>query len=358
MKALLLAGEQSGMIYAEALKVILAQKGVETRGFADYGFNVSDMAVMGILPVIMKLPYFLRVIRTMKRAMIEWRPDVVCTVDYPGMNLKLSAYAKSLGIRTVHVVSPQVWAWKKGRIPRIERSLDSLMCFFPFEPALYKPGFAHFAGHPLCEMAEADASVRSREKGLVAILPGSRLGEISRNLPVMLEALGKLKGVRAEIPAANPAARKAIEAMLATSGAKNCTVLDGNARSILARAEVAAVASGTATLEAALLKCPTVLVYRVNALFAFLARRFIKEIKHVGLANIVWEKMVPGNEDYPMPELLQEDFTAEALASLLGEWLENPDAKARIVARLEAACALLRTEGGALERIAREITKG
>ena len=151
MKILLLAGEESGMMYREriAAKVGGLCPGAEIRGYGDYGFNTGDLAVMGILAVLRRIFFFMRVRRTMERAIDEWRPDVVCTVDYPGMNLRLAAYAKARGIRTVHVVCPQVWAWKRGRIPKIEAALDRLCCFFPFEPALFRPGFAEFVGHPL-----------------------------------------------------------------------------------------------------------------------------------------------------------------------------------------------------------------
>ena len=156
MRILLLAGEESGVMYAERIAEALREKmpAVEIRGYGDYGFRTGDLAVMGLGQVLRRIFYFLGVKRTMERAIDEWRPDVVCTVDYPGLNLKLAAYAKKRGIRTVHVVCPQVWAWKKGRIPKIEAALDKLCCFFPFEPALFKPGFAEFVGHPLVDEFE------------------------------------------------------------------------------------------------------------------------------------------------------------------------------------------------------------
>jgi len=367
MKVLLLAGEQSGMIYAEALKKILAGRNVEVRGYQDYGFKISDMAVMGLIPVLKKIGYFMNLKRTMERAIMEWRPDAVCTIDYPGLNLRLAAFAKELGIRAVHVVSPQVWAWKKGRIPKIEASLDKLLCFFPFEPSLYKPGFAEFVGHPLADeirarACEPDASQTPGARRLVGVLPGSRMGEIERNLPVMLEAVSKLDNVTIEIPAAHSAARKAIEKVIAKAAPRFdrscCKVLDGKAREVLARSQVAAVASGTATLEAALLGCPTVLVYKAPFLFAAFLRIAIKEIKHVGLANIIWEKMRPGDDSFPMPELLQEDFTADALAGMLEDWLDDSAARAEMTRRLAETCKLLDSNGSAMERIASCVMKG
>lgn len=351
MKILLLAGEESGLIYANRLRELLG--GHEVRGYADYGFLTSDLAVMGFGPVLRKLGFFLGVKKTMEQAIDMWRPDVVCTIDYPGMNLKLAAYAKAKGIRTVHVVCPQVWAWKKGRIPKIEASLDRLCCFFPFEPALFRPGFAEFVGHPLAEEFGA-RDPNAFEKDLVALLPGSRLGEIERNLPVMLEALARLPKVRAVIPAANERARAAIESVLsrATAQLPNAPTFQlGGARELLLRADCAVVASGTATLEAALARCPTVLVYRVSASLAWFARRVIKEISHVGLINIVWEKNGKVGEE-PMPELLQEAFTPEAVAAQLKLWLTDPAARRAAVGRLEAAVRVLGTGGQALARVA------
>ena len=156
MKVLLLAGEESGVLYAKQIAEAIRGRdpSAEIRGYGDYGFETSDLAVIGFFAVLRKIRFFLGVKRTMERAIDEWEPDVVCTVDYPGLNLKLAAYAKKRGIRAVHVVCPQVWAWKKGRIPKIEASLDKLCCFFPFEPALFKPGFAEFVGHPLVDEFE------------------------------------------------------------------------------------------------------------------------------------------------------------------------------------------------------------
>lgn len=366
VKVLLLAGEESGVLYAKGIADELRGKNAaaEVRGYGDYGFEVSDLAVMGILAVLKRLCYFLRVKRTMVRAIDEWKPDVVCTVDYPGMNLKLAAYAKSKGIRTVHVVCPQVWAWKRGRIPKIEASVGRLCCFFPFEPQYFTPGFAVFVGHPLVGMGKAngtdgtagtngtDAADRTGERNgsrkLVALLPGSRIAEIERNLPVLMETLSLLGEVEAVVPAANDRAFAAIQRICANRVA----VIKGGARALLARADVAAVASGTATLEAALARCPTVLVYRVGPLLYCLGKLLIRGVKHLGLANIIAEK---GGFECPMPELIQGDFTPEKTAACLKLWLEDPAARAAAVARLDAVLAALGTGEGAFRRIVAEI---
>lgn len=379
LKVLLLAGEESGLLYAERMKSAIeraAGRPVVFRGYQSEGFATGDLAVMGFGAVVRRLPYFLGVRRTMKAVIREWRPDVVVTVDYPGLNLKLAAYAKSLGIPSVHVVCPQVWAWHKGRIPKIAASLTKLLCFFPFEPALFEgTGLdARFIGHPMLDVFDADerrpddaAAAARADSGapVLAVLPGSRLGEIGRILPRLLRALPRIAaaapGFRVVIPAANGKARAEIERLVAEAGPKTAEVevVDGRAREVLRVARCAAVASGTATLEAALARCPTVLVYAVSPWLAWFARRVIKEISHIGIANVVWEKSRGAGEaggEAPMPELLQEDFTAEAVAERIVPWMSDPAARERAAARLDETRRRLRSDGGnAFDCAAREI---
>ena len=351
MKVLLLAGEESGNIYADMIRNRLS--GHEIRGYSDCGFQTGELAVMGFWPVLKRLPFFLHVASRMKREIDIWRPDVVCTVDYPGMNLKLAAYARKRGIRTVHVVCPQVWAWKRGRVPKIERSIDCLCCFFPFEPQYFTPGFAHFVGHPLAGSFEC----RQAEKNgrTVAVLPGSRTGEIEKILPLQLQAIDMLgrtiEGIEAVIPAANAKARRAIDDVLARrKGAVPVEVREGGARALLCSADCATVASGTATLEAALARCPTVLVYKVGRLLGWFARLVIKGISHVGLANIIAEK---AGARCPMPELLQEDFTAESLCRILKSWMTDAEARREAAERLGETMSLLKCDGDAIGKIVR-----
>ena len=365
MKILLLAGEESGMIYREqiAAKIRELRPDVEIRGYGDYGFRTGDLAVMGIFQVLRRIFYFLRVKRTMERAIDEWRPDVVCTVDYPGMNLKLAAYAKARGIRTVHVVCPQVWAWHQSRIPKIERSIDLICCFLPFEPKIFRPGLAEFVGHPLAMEMEREA--RNPEPGalspnagdgrLLAVLPGSRLGEIRHHLPKLLKVIAQLRSevpdLRVAVPAANEKAMKAIKRAICRSGLVSAVeVRLGGARSLLRKADAAVVASGTATLEAALAGCPTVLVYHVDWLFEIICRLTLKGVKHIGLINIVCEKTgetVP----CPMPELIQQDFTVGNVLGHLRPWLNDALANEAARAALADASSLLRSEGDPISKI-------
>ena len=307
----------------------------------------------------------------MKRLIREWQPEAVVTVDYPGLNLKLAAYAKARGIPAVHVVCPQVWAWHQGRIPKVAAAITKLLCFFPFEPPLFKgTGLdAKFIGHPLVDVfaGEGRAPARPTEREgraparpQIAILPGSRIGEIQRILPRLLAALrlldGKVQGgFEVIIPAANDKAYAEIKRQVGDNPPPtscHIEIIRGRARDVLRQADCAAVASGTATLEAALARCPTVLVYAVSPLLAWFARRVIKGVRHIGLANVIAEK---AGTPPPMPELLQEAFTPEAVAAQLTEWLSDSTARTRAVAALDATMRLLKSDGDALGDAAREI---
>ena len=385
LKVVLLAGEESGVLYARRLQQELCRAAgceVEFRGYDTEGFKTGDLAVMGFWPVLKRLGYFLGVAKTMKRVIATWRPDVVVTIDYPGLNLKLAAYAKNFGIPAVHVVCPQVWAWHQNRIPKIAAALTKLLCFFPFEPKLFaQTGLdAKFIGHPLVDVFASEGTVgegaaeTTRPEKVLALLPGSRLGEIHRHLPRLVEALDILaaktdvSNMEVRVPAANDKAAVEIRRILRTFGfssdSSDPSVLrsakltlhlqQGRARELLRSATVAVVASGTATLEAALARCPTVLVYAVSPLLAWFARRVITGVHYIGLANVIWEKS-GGTGEAPMPELLQEAFTPEAVASRLVRWLTDDAARQTARQRLEEAMALLKSDGNALGLAAREI---
>ena len=376
-KILLLAGEESGLLYAERLKDALQDarpdEVMEFRGYQSEGFKTADLAVMGFWPVLKKLFFFLGVARAMKRLICDWQPEIVVTVDYPGLNLKLAAFAKARGIPAVHLVCPQVWAWHQGRIPKVAAALTKLLCFFPFEPPLFKgTGLdAKFIGHPLVDVFAGEGqasgeppSWRLNREGrvparpLIALLPGSRIGEIQRILPRLLQAVRLLPGsreIRILIPAANERAYAEIERQVQANpppASFTLEIVHGKAREVLRQADCAAVASGTATLEAALARCPTVLVYAVSPLLAWFARRVIKGVKHIGLANVIAEKT---GTPPPMPELLQEAFTPEAVAARLSAWIVDSAARAQAVAALDATMALLKSDGAALSNAAREI---
>jgi lipid-A-disaccharide synthase len=359
-RILICAGEVSGDMHAAALmRALRARLGrpVAFRGFggdamraegAELLYHTDRTAIIGITPVLTNLPFLLGMMRRMKQEILAWQPDLVLTVDYPGMNLRLAAFARGRGFKAVHYICPQVWAWHRGRIPKLARTLDLLLCIFPFEPALFKdtPLTALFTGHPLVDRAAETraappAPLPWQGAHRIALLPGSRASEITRILPRLLAAAARLEqrlggDCSFIIPAPTPKMRALAEAVAARAPARprRLAFVDGQARHVLLQAHAAAVASGTATLEACLMRCPTVLVYTASRVTYWAARLLVKGVKHLGLANIIAEKEV-------MPELLQDAFTPERLADQLHRYLTDPAERAQTLAALDATTARL-----------------
>jgi lipid-A-disaccharide synthase len=360
IRILICAGEVSGDMHAAALVRALRARlpgPLAVRGFggdalraegAELLYHTDRIAIMGITPVLKNLPFLLRMMRRMKEEILAWKPDLVLTVDYPGMNLRLAAFAHENGFKTVHYICPQVWAWHRGRIPKIARILDLLLCIFPFEPALFAntPLRARFTGHPLVDRAaetraEPPPALPWQGRHRVALLPGSRASEITRILPPLLEAAVLLEerldgDCSFIIPTPTAKMRALGERVAAAAPARpqRLTFVDGQARHVMLQACVAAVASGTATLEACLMRCPTVLVYTASTLTYLVAKTFVKGIKHLGLANILAGREV-------MPELLQRDFTPARLAEQLHRYLADEKIRRATLADLDATNALL-----------------
>ncbi|HRR33758.1 MAG TPA: lipid-A-disaccharide synthase [Kiritimatiellia bacterium] len=360
MKIMICAGEASGDIHAAALMRALraaTDRPLMFRGFggdamraegAELLYHTDRIAIMGITPVLRNLPFLLGMMRHMKREILAWKPDLVLTVDYPGMNLRLARFAHERGIRAAHYICPQVWAWHRGRIPKLARMLDQLLCILPFEPDLFKQTSldVRFTGHPLVDRAaetraEPPPALPWHGTHRIALLPGSRASEITRILPRLLEAAAlleeRLNGDCAFIiPAPTPAMRTLGEAVAARARVRptHLAFVDGQARHVMLQAHAAAVASGTATLEACLMRCPTVLVYTASRVTYWAARWLIKGVKHLGLANIIAGREV-------MPELLQDGFTPQRLADQLERYLADPTARAQTLAALDGTIALL-----------------
>ena len=370
IKIFICAGEPSGDLHAGALMGALKRtlgRPVAFRGFggdlmrregAELLYHTDQVALIGITPILMNLPFLLRVMGEMKGEIRRWKPDLVITVDYPGMNLRLAKFAHGLGIPAVHYICPQVWAWHRGRIPKMARMMDQLLCIFPFEPALFKgTGLdVRFTGHPLVDRAaetRAEPEVRLPwgEGHRIALLPGSRSTEITRILPRLLLAAVLLEKRMGEpctflIPSPSTRMRALAEEVVARSPVRPSRLdfVDGHARQILMQAEAAAVTSGTATLEAALMRCPTVLVYLASKVTGWVARLLVKGVRFLGLANIIADRSV-------MPELLQEDFTPEKLAAILEGYLKDPEIRAKTLGDLDEVIRLL-GDGRASERAA------
>jgi len=284
-------------------------------------YPMDRLAVMGLVEPLGRLPELLGLRRRLRERWLETPPDLFLGIDAPDFNLALARRLRDGGVRTAQLVSPTVWAWRPGRVHGVARSVDDLLCLFPFEPACYEglPLRTHFVGHPVVgELADVPDRQRARaalglegEGPVIALLPGSRAAEVEQHARVLLEAGRMLQSRdpsrRLVMPAASSERLAQCTAIIgAIESAPEVHLVPGRSREILSAADVVLLASGTATLEAMLLERPMVIGYRVAPLSFALMRR-LAVTAHVGLPNVLAERAI-------VPELLQEDFCAPALA--------------------------------------------
>jgi lipid-A-disaccharide synthase len=323
--------------------------------------GADELAVMGFVEPIRHLPRLFRLRSRLIREFLRDPPDVFVGIDSPAFNLGLARRLKRAGLPTVQYVSPQVWAWRQGRVRTIGQSVDLVLCLLPFEPAFYARHAvrALFVGHPLADQIplEIDRAAARRSLGLaanrsvVALLPGSRLGEVGRlgadfaAASVLVSAQRGERGAPVFIaPMADSRVREVFAAQVAAAGA-TVRLLDGQSREALAAADAVLVASGTATLETMLSKRPMVVAYRVAPLTAFVARDLgLVKVEFCSHPNLLAGEAL-------VPELLQEAVTPAALAAALLRQLDDVPNRDRLVARFHALHETLR-RGGAQQAAA------
>ena len=308
---------------------------------------VEDAAVMGVWEVLKRYDWFTYRFHEMLDEVEAFRPDVLLLIDYPGFNLRFAEAVKRELPETkiIYYISPQVWAWNKGRIPKMVRLLDEMLCLFPFEQPIFQNAGLKttFVGHPIVDELEARRIPGvKREKNLIALLPGSREREVARLFPMMVETAKNLHAGKPELvfeaPAASSKLGHQIREILAAAGAESLVkVTDGGSHELMQRAECAVIASGTATLEAAYYGLPYCLVYRVAPLTYVLGRLLVK-IKYIGIVNILAGEEV-------VKEFIQDAATPEAVAADLRRLLEDDEAYSALQARLAQTVALLGGEG-------------
>lgn len=381
LRFMIVAGEPSGDAHAAALVGALRRLSPRTcfEFFGSTGTEMraagvesivraDDLAITGLVEVAGALPKFWRAYRTLKQAALEQRPSAVVLVDWPDFNLRLARALHRRGLKIIYYVSPQLWAWRAYRVHTIERDVDLLLAILPFEPAWYRQrGVTHveFVGHPLvgevhprygraefCERHRLDPS-----RATVALLPGSRRKELERILPVMLDAanilLGARPGIQFVIPLAPNRAPTEVAPLIDHARKHNSSlpnslrVIQGETREALAASHAAAVTSGTATLEAALVGTPLVVVYKESALNWHTLGRLINT-EHFGLVNLIAGERIA-------PELMQNDFTPQRLADELILLLKD-DRNANFRARLREVTAQLGA-GGASEHAAATVLR-
>jgi lipid-A-disaccharide synthase len=317
---------------------------------------VEDAAVMGVWEVLKRYGWFKQRFAEMLADLKAFRPDVLVLIDYPGFNLRFAEAVKREcpETRLVYYISPQVWAWHKGRIPKMARLLDEMLCLFPFE----QPIFANaglkttFVGHPLVdELEEKRLPDTTRDERLVGLFPGSREREVARLFPMMIQTAQQLKAWRGdlifEVPAASPKLAAQIRALLEAAGALQLVNLGtGTSHALMQRACCGVIASGTATLEAAFYGLPYCLVYRVAPLTYVLGRLLVK-IKHIGLVNILAGEEV-------VREFIQAEANPQAVSTVLRDFIEHPNQRRALESRLLQTASMLGGTG-THERAARAI---
>jgi lipid-A-disaccharide synthase len=373
LRIALVAGEASGDTLGAALIEALRRR-FPTAEFAGVAgpkmkavgctawHDIEALAVMGLTEVLTHLPRLMRLRAALRRRLLDWRPDVFVGVDYKEFNLGLAKQLKRAGLTTVQYVSPQVWAWRQGRVRTIGESVDLVLCLFPFEPDFYREHGvrAAFVGHPLADQIPLDVdrdAARAElgiavDKRVLAVLPGSRRGEVEKLADVFAGAAellaARFPGLTTIAPMVTPALRDLFAARCALV-APNARIqlLDGQARRALAAADVVLVASGTATLETALFGRPMVVAYKLGFVTAFLLRTLgLVKIKHFSQPNLLAGKEL-------VPEFFQEAASARNLANALARWLEQPAEVARVQKEFAAIHARLRCNGA--ERAADEV---
>jgi len=323
MKVYIISGEASGDLHASNLLKALKQRkpDLDCRAWGGEQLEAAgaqiikhyrDLAFMGFLEVAMNIRTILNNIRFCKTDILNYKPDALILVDYPGFNLRIAEWAKENGIKVFYYISPQIWAWKSSRVHKIAKNTDCVFSILPFEKAFYqKHGYdAEFVGHPLLDVVDHYASeeleIRT-EKKIIALLPGSRKQEISKILPKMLHVLESYKDFHFVIAAA-PAQTLAYYQQFIPKELleeERLSIVQGQTYSLLKRAHAALVASGTATLETALFNVPQVVCYETSTFSYEIAKRLVK-IKYISLVNLIADKRV-------VTELIQKDFNAKML---------------------------------------------
>ena len=352
MKIGLVAGEASGdVLGAGLIRAVRARipnavfEGVAGPEMAAAGCEQwepsESLAVMGIVEPLAHIPRLLRLRRGLAKRWRESPPDVFIGIDAPDFNLGLEIKLRKAGIKTAHYVSPSIWAWRPGRVKKVKKAADRVLCILPFEPALYEEHGvkAVFVGHPKAHEAPeiVDMEAARLRLGLdagevVAVMPGSRSGEVSRIGGIVAaaarEILAARPGVRFVTPVAMPKLRPMIEQQLDEAGvAEQFILLDGDSELAMSAADVVLQASGTAVLEAALLRKPTVATYRVSPLTYWIARRLVK-LEHFTLPNLLTEQPL-------VPEFMQQNALPGPIAAEVVALLDDPERRRSISERFD-----------------------
>ncbi|KWW29761.1 MAG: lipid-A-disaccharide synthase [bacterium P3] len=373
MRYYIIAGEASGDLHGANLIRALARLDAyaeirywggdsmasactETGVKAEQVKHINALAYMGFIEVGMHLRSIARNIGLCKEDLLRYRPDAVIYIDYPGFNLKIARFAHRHGLHNYYYISPQLWAWKKGRIKTMRQTLDRLYCILPFEERFYAENHfeaACYVGHPLLDAVEqfrrhADKDILSRDRQhIVALLPGSRRQELKRMLPQMARLAHRYPQYRFVV-AGMSLLGEALYSSLMPDRPANLTVAYDQTYSLLAQARAAIVCSGTATLEAALFDVPQVVCYRANALSIAIARMVAsRRVRYISLVNLIADQPI-------VTELIQGDMSDRALDRNFEAIVRDCTDRDRILKGYATLRRIL-GDGGASDRVAQDI---
>jgi lipid-A-disaccharide synthase len=336
----------------------IGRGGPQMRAIADGQFKdwINDAAVLGLWEVIRKYGYFRVEFHETLNEIQESKPDAVVLIDYPGFNLRLAHALRKRSPRQkiIYYISPQVWAWNRGRIKEMARSLDLMLCIFPFEADLYnKSGLRTvFVGHPMTDRLRAQKIDIKRDTNLIGLFPGSRLREVRKIFPVMLESLPELqkqnRDMHFEVAAASEELAHEMRKLLdqRAQDQQGIQIKVGETAALMQRAFAGIVASGSATLEAAYFRLPFVLVYKV-AWPTYLAARLVVSVKYLGMPNVLADREV-------VPEFIQHRARPDAIVKTVRRLIEDADVRDRMTAEFDTIIGKL-GEGGASEQAAHAI---
>lgn len=347
-RLLISCGEPSGEFYAAELVAELRKRHPDLEAFGLGGDRLAatnvrllahlrDLAVVGLVEVLSHLRRLKRLFDSVVAEAARTRPDVAVLIDYPDFNLRLARELKKLGIPVVYYVSPQLWAWRRGRIKDVKRDIAKMLVIFPFEEQIYREADVPvaFVGHPLIDHVKPPldrSAVAARlglaaERPVIALLPGSRNKEVGFNLPPMLDAVKILRERRPDLQFVLAAAPHLRTGAFREAGAAGVTVMEGVTRDLLSAARVAIVASGTATVETALTLTPMVVVYRLSALTYALGKPLVS-VSNYAMVNLIAGRVV-------VPELIQNDFTPARVTEETLRVLDEGSPRAEMLRNLE-----------------------
>jgi len=371
MKFYIVSGEASGDLHgAELIKNIKKiDKNAEFRGWggnlmAREGLtitkHINDLAFMGFLEVIKNLPTIIKNFRFIKNDIVSYSPDAVILIDYPGFNLRLAKFLKKKGFTVIYYIAPQAWAWKKNRVKIIKKYIDRLFVILPFEKEFFSSfGIpVTYEGHPLKEIIDNyiknyDTSKKNnffnelnipKDKKIVALLPGSRLQEVEKKLPIMLETSKYFKDFKFVVAASSTIPLEIYQKHI--KNFENISIAKNKTYELLANSYAALVTSGTATLETALFEVPQIVCYKSNNLSYQIAKRIIK-VKYISLVNLI-------NDNLTVKEMIQDDCDVSTLTEEMKKLLFDQNYRKNILKNYDVLKNKLGT-GEIVKRIAAQI---